>query len=150
VGEGGSAENTWKCLDRFPFAQVEFNIRALSVFPFSAYWEQNFKDAFKSSFKSATCLHEHENCPVCKSKKNCPYLYVFETPFPSDSAKKPEFLSPPQPFIISPPLDRTRNYDPGKNFTFEITLIGKALEPLAGFISSFGYGHNRGITWSEK
>ena len=85
------------------------------------------KMLFKSSFKSATCLHEHENCPVCKSKKNCPYLYVFETPFPSDSAKKPEFLSPPQPFIISPPLDRTRNYDPGKNFTFEITLIGKAV-----------------------
>jgi hypothetical protein len=49
VGEGGSAVNTWKGLDRFPFAQVEFNIRALNFFPFSAYWEQNFKDAFKST-----------------------------------------------------------------------------------------------------
>ncbi len=38
---------------------------------------------------------------------------------------------------MSPPLDRKRSHDPGEIITFEITLIGRAVEHLKDFIGTF-------------
>ncbi len=129
------AENTWDCLDHIKFSRFRFNLRAIDFLPLPNYWGQVFDIAFRHSFKNATCSRKNTDCKDCEHREKCTYLYVFETPLPSGSPKK--YLLPSHPFIMDPPLDRKRSYDPGEIITFEITLIGRAVEHLKDFIVTF-------------
>ncbi len=107
----------------------------MDFLPLPDYWGLVFENALRHSFRKATCSGRSTECKDCENWESCAYLYVFETPLPPGTPEK--YLLPSHPFIMDPPLDRRRSYDPGEIITFEITMIGKAIEHLAEFITTF-------------
>jgi CRISPR-associated endoribonuclease Cas6 len=61
-----------------------------------------------------------------------------------------KYPSAPHPFVLCPPLEDDRIYEPGEKLIFQLTLIGKALDYLPYFIYTFeelgqmGIGKGRG------
>ncbi len=131
------AVDIWDQLDHIKFARFKFNLRAMDFLPLPKYWGQVFENAIRHSFRKATCSRQGTDCADCGEREKCAYLYIFETSLPSETVKDRKYLNPPHPFIMSPPLDRKRSHDPGEIITFEITLIGRAVEHLKDFIGTF-------------
>ncbi len=61
-----------------------------------------------------------------------------------------KYTSAPHPFIIEPPPEKKRGYTPEDEITFNLTLVGKAVDYLPYFIYTFdelgkmGIGKGRG------
>jgi len=115
-----------------------------------AYKGSMFRGGFGYAFKKVACALKKQDCKTCLLKEKCIYSYVFETPPPKNSSVMKKYTHAPHPFIITPPLDEKRAYRPDETFSFEITLIGKAIEYLPYFIYTFnelgdmGIGKGRG------
>ncbi len=68
----------------------------------------------------------------------------------------------PQPFVLEPPLETKRVYEPGEELVFHLVLIGKALDYLPYFIYAFdelgrvGLGRGKGkytleaVAWLDE
>jgi hypothetical protein len=76
-------------------------------------------------------------CNSCLIKEKCVYSYVFETPPPSDTSRMRKYPFAPHPFIITPPLEKKREYREGETLCFDLTLIGKSIDYLPYFIYTF-------------
>lgn len=85
-------------------------------------------------------------------RTSCIYAYVFETPPPADAAtmNMNKYSSIPHPFIIEPPLETDRLYEPDELIEFNLILVGRAVDYLPYFVYTFeemgktGIGRKRG------
>src|SRR3989338_3951739 len=75
---------------------------------------------------------------------------AFKTPPSENSEILRKYEKAPHPFIIEPPLEQKRLYNPGETLNFNLILIGKAIDYLPYFIYTFeelgkiGIGKGRG------
>jgi hypothetical protein len=108
------------------------------------------RGGFGYAFRKVVCAVKWKDCPDCLLKEKCIYSYVFETPPPADTRMMRKYPSAPHPFVLLPPLEDDRIYEPGENLNFQLTLIGKAIDYLPYFIYTFeelgkmGLGKGRG------
>ena len=70
-------------------------------------------------------------------KPTCVYSYVFETSPPEDTEILRLYKNIPHPFVIEPPLTTQRIFKKGEEITFNLVLIGKAVQYLPYFIYTF-------------
>ena len=137
-------------LKDFRFSRFRFKAKAREPVLLPAYKGSIFRGGFGYAFKKVACALKKQDCKTCLLKETCIYSYVFETPPPRNSSVMKKYTHAPHPFIITPPLDKKRLYRPDEEFSFEITLIGKAIEYLPYFIYTFnelgdmGIGKGRG------
>jgi len=103
------------------------------------------RGGFGYAFKRVVCALKNKECSDCLLKEKCVYSYIFETPPPSDTKMMRKYPSVPHPFIIEPPLERKRGYKPGDEISFNLILIGKAVDYLPYFIYAFSELGNIGI-----
>lgn len=115
-----------------------------------SYKGSTFRGAFGNVFKRIVCATRRKECSGCLLKEKCIYSYVFETPPPSDTRIMRKYKAAPHPFVIEPPLEKKSNYTPEHEISFNLVLIGKAMEYLPYFIYTFeeigeiGIGKGRG------
>jgi CRISPR-associated endoribonuclease Cas6 len=134
----------------FRFARFEFVAKALDRISLPAYKGSTFRGGLGHAFKKVVCLSKDRLCEACLLKGKCPYSYVFETPPPSDTSKMRKYPFAPHPFVLTPPLEEKREYQPGELLCFELTLVGKSIDLLPYFIYTFeelggmGIGTGRG------
>jgi hypothetical protein len=103
------------------------------------------RGGFGRTFKSVVCTVKDKNCDDCILKPGCLYSYIFDT-FPPDSTEiMRKYKSIPRPFIIEPPLDGKKNYEPGEEIEFKLILIGRAIDYLPYFIYTFEEFGKKGI-----
>ncbi len=75
---------------------------------------------------------------------------MFETPPPSGTRIMRKYRAVPHPFVIEQPLEKRSGYKPEHEISFNLVLIGRALEYLPYFIYTFeeigniGIGKDRG------
>lgn len=125
-------------------------LRALDVIELPPYKGSTFRGGFGTAFKKVVCTIKGTECDNCLLKSKCIYSYIFETPPPEDSEILRKYENAPHPFIIEPPPETKRIYKPGETITFNLVLIGKAIDYLAYFIYTFielgktGIGKGRG------
>lgn len=107
-----------------------------------------FRGGFGHVFRKVACpLRCREGCQL---PANCIYAYVFETPPPAESRILAKVPTAPHPFVIEPPLERKRVYEPGEEVAFQLILVGRAIDYLPYFIYTFdelgrvGLGRGRG------
>jgi CRISPR-associated endoribonuclease Cas6 len=124
-------------LSHFKFAQFQFVLRAEDCINLPAYKGSTLRGAFGHAFKKILCVNRERACESCLLKGKCVYSYVFETPPPSDATRMRKYPFAPHPFIITPPLEEKRTYPEGETLTFELTLIGRAIDYLPYFIYTF-------------
>ena len=125
-------------------------LNALDVINLPAYKGSTLRGGFGNAFKKVVCAIKNKDCDECMLKAKCIYSYVFETPPSENSEILRKYEKAPHPFIIEPPLEQKRLYNPGETLTFNLILIGKAIDYLPYFIYTFeelgkiGIGKGRG------
>lgn len=131
---------------------LRFNLtlNAIDAITLPPYKGSTFRGGFGHAFKKVVCTIKRETCDDCLLKLKCIYSYVFETPPPEDSEILRKYEKAPHPFVIEPPLETKTIYKPDETLTFNLILIGKALDYLPYFIYTFeelgriGIGKGRG------
>jgi len=137
-------------LQNFKFARFQFSLKALACLNLPEYKGSALRGGFGHAFKKVVCALRTKECPDCLLKEKCIYSYIFETPPPSNSRLMRKYPSAPHPFVLLPPLEDDRTYEPGEKLEFQLTLIGKAIDYLPYFIYTFeelgkmGLGKGRG------
>lgn len=137
-------------LVNFNLSRFLFTLKAMESISLPEYKGAVFRGAFGYAFKKVVCITKKNDCLSCLLKGKCVYAYIFETPPPSDSTLMRKYPSAPHPFVLTPPLEDDRAYEPGELIKFELVLIGKAIDFLPYFIYTFeelgrmGLGKRRG------
>jgi hypothetical protein len=110
-------------------------LEALERLALPAYLGSTLRGAFGHVFRTLACPgRAGESCPVPAA---CPYHRVFETAPPPDATALRTHEEIPRPFVIAPPPAAAREYPPGSEMDFELTLIGRAQELLPYFVVTF-------------
>lgn len=128
-----------------------FSLRATSEILIPAYKGSTFRGGFGNAFRRVVCALKRSDCNECILKDRCVYSYIFETPPPPGTKVMTKYTHAPHPFVIEPPMERKRLYQPGDELKFDLVLVGKALEYLSYFVYSFselgkigiGKGHGK-------
>jgi CRISPR-associated endoribonuclease Cas6 len=137
-------------LQNFKVARFEFCIQATDRLSLPEYKGSAFRGGFGHAFKKVVCALRNKECRDCLLREKCIYSYIFETPPPADSRFMRKYPAAPHPFVLCPPLEDDRIYDPGEILAFQLTLIGKAMDYLPYFVYTFeelgqmGIGKGRG------
>jgi len=129
-----------------------FTIEAEDQLILPYYKGSTFRGAFGSTFRRVVCALRRQDCTSCMLKTSCIYAYVFETS-PGNNTTimgMHSYTRIPHPFVIEPPMERDRVYEPGNTVCFALILIGKASEYFPYFVYTFeemgkiGIGRKRG------
>ena len=130
--------------------RFELTLEAKEPIILPPYKGSTLRGGFGTAFRKVVCVIKGKECKECLLKGQCIYSYVFETPPPSGTKVMRKYEAAPHPFVIEPPLQKKMDYKPGDQFSFGLTLIGKAVDYLPYFIYTFdqlggmGIGKGRG------
>jgi CRISPR-associated endoribonuclease Cas6 len=114
------------------------------------YKGSTLRGGFGTTFRRVVCIARDKECSECLLKGRCVYSYIFETPVPPDTKMMRKYEAAPHPFVIEPPPERKRGYEPGEEIGFGLVLVGRAIDYLPYFIYAFdelgksGIGKGRG------
>ena len=137
-------------LDNFYFSKFIFGLKANEPLILPPYKGSAFRGGFGHAFKRVVCTVKRQTCDSCLLKSKCIYSYIFETTPPEGSEVLRNYKSVQHPFVIEPPQETKRAYQPGDILFFNLVLIGRATEYLPYFIYTFeelgkiGIGKGRG------
>lgn len=134
------------------YQKFHFTIEAEDQLILPYYKGSTFRGAFGSAFRRVVCALRRQDCSSCMLKTSCIYAYVFETSPNNNTAimGMNSYTSVPHPFVIEPPLESDRIYEPKDKIIFGLILIGKAVDYLPYFVFTFeemgkiGIGKKRG------
>jgi hypothetical protein len=131
-------------------ASFQFSLVPLEPIILPPYKGSTLRGGFGSTFRRIVCVTRDKKCRECLLKGKCVYSYVFETPPPADTVIMRKYEAAPHPFVIEPPLEQKRVYNPEEDLLFGLVLVGRAIDYLPYFIYTFdelgkaGLGKGRG------
>ncbi len=134
------------------YRKFSFKIQAVDPLALPDYKGSTFRGAFGYAFRKIVCALRKNDCGDCILKTKCIYSYIFETS-PSEGAGimgMNKYLKIPHPFVIEPPEESRRLFNPKDILSFNLILIGKASDYLPYFIYTFdelgksGIGRRKG------
>jgi CRISPR-associated endoribonuclease Cas6 len=127
------------------YGAFKFSITPSQPVTLPVFKGSTLRGGFGYAFKRVVCALKGKECSDCLLKEKCVYSYIFETPPPSDTKIMRKYPSAPHPFVIEPPLERKRGYKPGDEISFNLILIGRAVDYLPYFIYAFSELGNIGL-----
>lgn len=136
-------------LSNFRLARYRLTLTALSSITMPPYAGSTLRGGFGHAFRKMVCTQGPIDCRDCTLKAACPYPYIFETAPFEGAQQLRTYGDVPRPFVIDP-LDTRGEYRKGESFSFQLTLIGRAIDYLPYFLVSFrelgemGIGKRRG------
>lgn len=137
-------------LSTFQVARFRLTLKARTGLALPEYKGSALRGGFGHVFRRIACLGSEGGSGECLLGERCVYHYIFETPPPAGSVVLGKIPTAPHPFILEPPLETKRFYEPGEQLVFRLVLIGKAIDYLAYFIYAFdelgrvGLGRGKG------
>ena len=135
-----------------PYKKLSIEIEAIDPLIMPTYKGSTIRGGFGNVFRRIVCAFKNKECSECMLNASCIYAYVFET-HPGDGSHimhMNKYEKVPHPFVIEPPLNEQRFYNPGDIFTVGLVLIGDATDYVPYFIYTFvelgkaGIGKGRG------
>ena len=136
-------------LSNFRLARYRMTLTARSTITMPAYAGSTLRGGFGHAFRKMVCTQGPIDCKDCVLNAACPYPYIFETAPFEGAQQLRTYGDVPRPFVIDP-LDTRGEYRRGESFSFQLTLIGRAIDYLPYFLVSFrelgemGIGKRRG------
>lgn len=137
-------------LNHIQFSKFKISLVSDGRMHLAPFQGSTIRGGFGYVFKKTVCALRGKKCDDCILREKCIYLYVFETPPPSDTRKMRKYPHAPHPFIIEPPFWGKRIYEKGDELEIGLILIGNAADYLPYFIYTFeelgkvGIGTGRG------
>lgn len=134
------------------YQKLNFLLEAIDTLGLPDYKGSTFRGGFGNVFKRVVCALKRSDCRDCLLKSRCVYAYIFETspPEATQVMGMNKYEKIPHPFVIEPPEERQRIYEPAEKLGFGLILIGRAVDYLPYFIYTFdelgktGLGKGRG------
>lgn len=134
------------------YLKTSFTIEAIDSLMLPYFKGSTFRGGFGNAFRRVVCALKKKDCKECLLKTRCIYAYIFETAPPEGTQimGMAKYITIPHPFIIEPPEDTGKKFNPGEELAFSLILIGRAVEYLPYFIYTFnelgriGIGKGRG------
>jgi len=145
-----------KVLQNFKFARFRFYLEAKEKIYLPRYEGSTLRGGFGSVFKRIVCINKEGNCERCTLKEKCIYSYIFETVSSNRTKSSYSTSKYSHPFIIEPLTKGKCEYNQDDKLTFNLILIGKAIDYLPYFTFAYselgrkGIGRNRGRYTLEK
>ena len=137
-------------MEKFYFSRFTFSVRCKTNLLLPSYYGSTLRGGFGHAFRRIICAFKKKECTDCLLKHQCVYAYVFETPIPADAQIMRKYTAAPHPFILEPDINNRQTFHKGEDFSFGLTLIGRATDYLPYFIYAFeelgriGIGKGRG------
>jgi len=134
----------------FKIGRFEFIVKPKDKLYLPIYKGSTLRGGFGHSLRRVICVTKGKECKDCLLKQKCIYSSIFETPPPKNTTKLRKYPYAPHPFVIEPPLEEKREYKEDNEFSFNLILIGKAIDYLPYFIFAFdklgelGLGRGKG------
>lgn len=131
-------------------AKFQFNLSPREEIHLPTYKGSTLRGGFGHAFKRVVCIQRGRECGDCMVKSTCVYSYIFETSPPEETEILRLYRNIPHPFVIEPPLTSQRLFKKGEELTFNLILVGKAIQYLPYFIYTFdelgriGIGRGKG------
>ncbi|MCR4289095.1 MAG: CRISPR system precrRNA processing endoribonuclease RAMP protein Cas6 [Candidatus Scalindua sp.] len=122
---------------KLTISRFQFNLLPLEEIHLPLYKGSTLRGGFGHAFKRVVCIQKGKQCNDCMVKSTCVYSYVFETSPPADTEILRLYKNVPHPFVIEPPLTSQRSFKKDDEITFNLILIGKAIQYLPYFIYTF-------------
>ncbi|HID94564.1 MAG TPA: CRISPR system precrRNA processing endoribonuclease RAMP protein Cas6 [Candidatus Latescibacteria bacterium] len=132
-------------MNLFKLGRFEFTIVARDGLHLPEYKGSTFRGGFGAAFKKVVCVVREGDCATCVLRQKCVYSYVFETPLPGDAKLLRRYPYAPHPFVIEPPAEERKEYRQGDELTFNVVLIGQAIDYLPYFVYTFDELGKRGV-----
>lgn len=133
-------------LHSFSLARLRFALEAedrLALHPRNP--GNTLRGAFGSTFKRLVCPTPADCRATCRMKPTCPYGQLFEPSPPPGSDRLSLNQDIPRPFVFQPPSGLETMAGPGEALSFDLILIGKALEYFPYFLVTFRELGDQGI-----
>jgi hypothetical protein len=135
----------------FYLAKFRFVIRPTGTMHLPPSKGATLRGGFGYAFKDLVCIEPSRQCNTCLIHDHCPYSRIFETPVPKDATIMRKYTHAPHPFVLTPPLDERTEFSEKDELSFDLVLIGRAIDYLPYFILAFeelgrrglGCGHGR-------
>ncbi len=110
-------------------ARYRFSYRMLDSLNLPPYAGSLLRGQLGAMLKRESCLTMKSTCESCPLRASCPFPAVFEAPAPAEH-KLQNFSHIPNPYVIEPPNIGTGKLLPQDRLSFNIVLIGRALNHL--------------------
>ncbi len=159
-------------------ARYRFSLKSTSRIELNSFIGSTLRGAFGGVFRQLVCVTHAPVCDDCLLRNQCAYGYVFETTPPTDSAKLRNLSDISRPFVIEPPMQFAVTSDqlpvtanasvrrhpssliphpsslitfaPGDEFSFNLLLVGRAIDYLPYFIFVFRELEKHGLGRGRK
>ena len=136
--------------DQIALSRYRFTVEAVEDMVLPEYLGSTLRGGFGAIFRKLACPGSRLGGKECPLPQQCPYHLIFE-PFPPPDAPALRNLEEiPRPFVLAPPAVSERVYHAGVTFSFDLTLIGKAIPFLPYFIVAFKELGNGGLGRGRK
>lgn len=121
-----------------PLLRARLSVRLLEDTILPPYKGGMLRGGFGHAFQRASCPRPCWGAADhCLTANRCPYHAIFETPHPPGVNQLHDLQDVPRPFVIEPPLDHKRQYAAGDTLEFGLVLLGRAIDALPYFLTSF-------------
>lgn len=120
--------------------QIRFEEKAL----LPPYLGSMLRGAFGAALKTAMCGSLHRDCQDCRISPRCLYAQTFEA-VPQGGREGDKRLTPPNPYVMEPPIEPRARFEAGDILGFNLLLFGKANEFLPFFLHAFELMGRRGV-----
>jgi len=140
----------------FKIGRFEFIVKPKDKLYLPVYKGSTLRGGFGHSLRRVICVTKGKECKDCLLKQKCIYSAIFETPPPKNTTKLTKYPYAPHPFVIEPPLEEKQEYKEDNELSFNLVLIGKAIDYLPYFIFAFdklgelGLGRGKGKYWLRE
>lgn len=96
------------------------------------------RERFFEAFRRRAACRAGDRCTTCSGATGCPVPYLFSQELSVDPAGVKRHQKPPLPFAFSFPLLPSLP-NRGAQFSFELTLVGAAVQHLALFVAALPF-----------
>jgi len=121
----------------FTFAHYEITLRVEERLRLPLYKGSALRGSFGETLKRLCCFQDPSTCNARPPLCTCPYGFIFSPKSPQQGNRYREGDEIARPFVIRPPIDARRDYQPQESLTFHLILFGKAIDYLPYFLVTF-------------
>lgn len=125
------------------FLQLVFNLHFLQT----TYIDTNplfvMRSMLGKNLRAMCCISKNSVCSECLYNKTCVYSYIFETCLPLENQTLPGRNKGSHPFSLS--VEKLQRKNPVDDYSFVLTLFGKAVDYLPYIYASFVRAGQSGI-----
>lgn len=128
-----------------PLETFRFSIEAAAMMVLPPYKGAVFRGALINVFRRLVCAVPRTDCTECLLQQRCLFAKIFEPTFGAGFPDAAKYSNPPRPYVINPPSDSRQAFHPGEPLSFDLVLLGYAIDALPYFVYSVIEMGRRGI-----